>query len=196
MKKRNRKNNYDWVNIQQEYDAGASIRKLATKYGMATRSFTLAAERGDFRTRSYSEASTLSYENGRSRSWSIEAKERHSEIMSTKMKNRKVSSKRFIHNGIVLESSWEKQVADSLDDSNIAWIRPSPIIYNDSGQNRRYYPDFYLPDYDVYLDPKNRYVKIKDERKLSLVVQQNDINLLILDENQLCWEIIKQLIPV
>lgn len=194
MKKRNRSNNYDWVAIQAEYDAGLSIRALASKYGMATRSFTLAMKRGDLKTRDRSAASKKSYEVNGPRKWTIEAKERHSETMSHKMANRKVASKRFVHNGVVLESSWEKAVAVTLDESNIKWVRPKPVLYNDNGQTRRYYPDFYLPDYDCYLDPKNSFVAKRDERKLSLVREQHNINLIVLDEHQLTWAAIQQLI--
>lgn len=194
MKKRNRKNNYDWVAIQAEYDSGLSIRVLAAKYGMATRSFTLATKRGDLKTRNSSAAVKKSYEVNGPRKWSIEAKERHSEIMRHKMANRKVASKRFVHNGVVLESSWEKAVAVSLDESSIAWTRPKPMLYNDNGQTRRYYPDFYLPDYDCYLDPKNSFVAKRDERKLSLVREHNNINLIVLNEHQLTWAAIQQLI--
>ena len=194
MKKRNRNNNYDWSVIQTEYDSGLSIRALATKYGMATRSFTLAMKRGDLKTRDRSAAGKKSYEVNGPRKWSTEAKERHSETMSHKMANRKVASKRFVHNGIVLESSWEKAVAVALDESGISWTRPKPVMYNDNGQTRRYYPDFYLPEYDCYLDPKNSFVAKRDERKLSLVREQNNINLIVLDEHQLTWAAIQQLI--
>jgi hypothetical protein len=194
MKKRNRGNNYDWTAIQTEYDSGFSIRFLAKKYGMATRSFTLAMKRGDLTTRDRSSAIKKSYEVNGPRKWSTEAKERHSETMSHKMANRKVASKRFVHNGVILESSWEKKVAVSLDEASVVWVRPAPVLYNDDGQVRRYYPDFYLPDYDCYLDPKNSFVAKRDERKLSLVREQSKINLIVLDEHQLSWAVIQQLI--
>lgn len=68
---------------------------------------------------------------------------------------------------IVLGSSWEKQIAVFLDENNIEWIRPKSLDYVDeSGKSRKYFPDFYLPDYDIYLDPKNP-MKIKvDQHKL------------------------------
>jgi len=193
MKKRNRANHHDWKKLQEEYDSGLSIRKLADKYGMATRSFTQAAKRGDFITRTSSVAMKTHFAIHGSIKWSTEAKERHSETMSHKMANRKVASKRFVHNGVVLESSWEKAVAVSLDESGIVWTRPKPMLYNDNGQTRRYYPDFYLPDYDCYLDPKNSFVAKRDERKLSLVREHNNINLIVLDEHQLTWAAIQQL---
>jgi hypothetical protein len=54
-------------------------------------------------------------------------------------------------NHCYLDSSWELQLANSLDKHNIRWIRPGKFILSD---DRSYTPDFYLPDYKVYLDPK------------------------------------------
>lgn len=58
-------------------------------------------------------------------------------------------------NIILLESSWEEKLAKYLDMSNIEWSRPKPISYVKDGINRLYYPDFFLPDYELYIDPKN-----------------------------------------
>lgn len=58
---------------------------------------------------------------------------------------------------IMLDSSWEELLAIRLDLLNINWIRPTTPLYwiNKSGEKRRYFPDFYLIDYDIFLDPKN-----------------------------------------
>lgn len=58
---------------------------------------------------------------------------------------------------ILLESSWEQEIAKWLDELNIVWIRPKPIKWFDTKTNkiRLYYPDFYLPEKNLYLDPKN-----------------------------------------
>lgn len=60
-------------------------------------------------------------------------------------------------NVIILDSSWEEIVAKRLDELNIKWYRPTvPLKWIDStGKERNYFPDFYLTDYDLYLDPKN-----------------------------------------
>lgn len=34
----------------------------------------------------------------------------------------------------------------------------SIVYWDDDGKQRRYVPDFYLPKYDLYLDPKNDYL--------------------------------------
>lgn len=57
---------------------------------------------------------------------------------------------------ILLESSWEENIAKFLDEHEIKWIRPKFIRWIDhEGTPRLYYPDFYLPDFNLYLDPKN-----------------------------------------
>ena len=43
-----------------------------------------------------------------------------------------------------------------MDKDNIEWLRPNPIKWVDkNGCIRNYFPDFYLPEYDLFLDPKN-----------------------------------------
>ena len=74
----------------------------------------------------------------------------------------------YEHNGVILklESSWEVEIAKYLDHLGISWIRPNHLQWVDSkGKKRKYFPDFYLIDYDVYLDPKNEYqIKIGKEK--------------------------------
>ncbi len=49
------------------------------------------------------------------------------------------------------DSNWEIAMAQSLDAAGVKWARPSKFILSDG---RAYTPDFYIPEYDVYLDPK------------------------------------------
>ncbi len=84
---------------------------------------------------------------------------------------------KFEDKDVLLESSWEVQIAQYLVDSDIKWIRPKFIKWKDSfGKTRRYFPDFYLTDYNIYLDPKNPYCIKKDEEKLKEV--QKEIKLI------------------
>lgn len=74
------------------------------------------------------------------------------------------------NNGIdvLLESSWEIKTAELLDFKKIIWIRPKPMEWFDSnGKRHLYFSDFYLPKYDVYLDPKNPYCMSKDKEKMN-----------------------------
>jgi len=72
---------------------------------------------------------------------------------------------------VMLDSSWEEALAFRLDNLNINWIRPeNPISYTTSdGKSHNYFPDFYLPEYDLFLDPKNPF---------ALTVQKDKINIL------------------
>jgi len=81
--------------------------------------------------------------------------------------------------------------------NDIVWIRPKPLIYLDKNtQMRRYYPDFYLPAYDVYLDPKNNYVQKRDEDKIKRVQEQNNVKVFVLNKQQLAWKIIETIIAL
>ena len=96
---------------------------------------------------------------------------------------------------VFLESSYELKVAQELDRNNINWIRPKSFSYvTEDNKNHLYYPDFYLIDYKVYLDPKNSYLIEKDKIKISTVSQQNNIKVLVLTKEQLTWRTIKCLI--
>lgn len=77
---------------------------------------------------------------------------------------------KFEDKKVLLESSWEVRIANFLTDKNIKWIRPKFIKWQDSlGKTRRYFPDFYLIDYNIYLDPKNPYCIKKDDEKLKKI---------------------------
>lgn len=69
----------------------------------------------------------------------------------------------------IFDSSWEDALAIRLDELNLEWTRPSPIKYTIDGKSRNYFPDFYLPDYDLYLDPKNSYCCEQQKEKLVAV---------------------------
>ncbi len=70
--------------------------------------------------------------------------------------HRRLKRSTIQYNDTLLDSSWELELAKRLDHLGIKWNRPNPIKWTDkNGLVRNYFPDFYLPDYDLYLDPKN-----------------------------------------
>lgn len=90
---------------------------------------------------------------------------------------------------IYLHSNYEKLVAIELDKNNIRWERPNSLPWvDDNNISHRYYPDFFLTDYNIYLDPKNYYLRKKDKRKIELVQKQNKILLLVLSSENLSWK--------
>jgi hypothetical protein len=86
--------------------------------------------------------------------------------------------KRFKYNGVIFDSSWEVDIAKFLNKNKIKWQRSRKIVliwvdYNNN--KRRYYPDFYLPKYDLYLDPKNKYKQKLDQEKLDYIAKSYNI---------------------
>jgi len=112
-------------------------------------------------------------------------------------------SRKIEYNGVKLGSSYEVTLAISLDKNNIIWEIPKRIKYTDNlGKERTYTADFYLPKYDIYLDPKNDFLinninpklGFKDIDKIKWVQQQNDVQVHILNKTQLSWEYIATLL--
>lgn len=97
---------------------------------------------------------------------------------------------------VFLESSWEVTVAKELDKNKIRWKRPSYINYTLNNKRKSYYPDFYLIDYNVYLDPKNPYQQKLDKSKLEAVLEEHNIKLLILNKDQLTWNYLKTVVGI
>jgi hypothetical protein len=58
---------------------------------------------------------------------------------------------------IQMDSSWEVKCAEKLDELNVEWERTEDIklqYIDKKAQTRNYIPDFYLPEYDIYLEVK------------------------------------------
>ena len=89
----------------------------------------------------------------------------------------------------VLQSTYELRCSDILNELAINWIRPKALKYD----NRNYFADFYLPDYNIWLDPKNSYKAKQDEEKIRKVIEQNNVKLYILLEEHLTEEFIQRL---
>jgi|688.fasta_scaffold674001_1 hypothetical protein len=103
-------------------------------------------------------------------------------LLGTKRKNAR-SNKNVIYKNIHFDSNWEKQLAIFLDEKNIKWDRPTePILWFDSMlKQRKYFPDFYLPKFNIYLDPKNPICCYQQQEKLKVVSKL--INLIYGDLN-------------
>lgn len=87
------------------------------------------------------------------------------------------------YKGIKLNGSWEVLVAKMLDEYNIQWIRPTnPFKYEWNNNTHYYYPDFYLPEYDKYIEVKG-YERERDKCKYKsvpnlIVIKRKEIELI------------------
>ena len=87
------------------------------------------------------------------------------------------------YNGTKLTGKWELLVAQWLDSNNISWtnkVTPIEYIWND--KTHLYFPDFYLPDLDLYIEVKG-YQRERDLAKWSvvdnlIVIKLTEINLI------------------
>jgi hypothetical protein len=105
-------------------------------------------------------------------------------------------SKNTRYGDSILESSYEVRTAKILDNLNIKWVKVrTGYIWNDNGKIRRYVPDFYLPDYDVFLDPKNDYLIKIDKIKIESAMELNSIRVIVLSNTQITETYIDNLFP-
>lgn len=92
---------------------------------------------------------------------------------------------------VVLQSTYELKCSEILNELNIKWIRPKHLKYAD---NKKYFADFYLTEYNVYLDPKNDYKAKLDKEKIESAIKQNKVSIYILSEDMLNKEYITMLV--
>lgn len=95
-------------------------------------------------------------------------------------------------NKVCLQGSYEVLCSKILNKLKIKWIRPTCLWYNQHTQ--RYFPDFYLIDYSIYLDPKNDFLIKKDKNKIQEVLKENKIKLYILSKLKISEEFIQKII--
>jgi hypothetical protein len=186
------KRKYNWIEVQNFYDNGHTILETAAKFGMTKQNLSNSKF---FKSRPKLEqkkmASATRVKKGNAGHSEL-TKQHLSKLAIDREFGGKNYRKTFNHNGIILESSYELAVAIELDNNNINWIRPKRMPWIDPiGKRRHYTPDFYLPDYDIYLDPKNDYLIKKDLNKIILCSSQNNVKIYMLSKLELTWEHIK-----
>ncbi len=98
------------------------------------------------------------------------------------------------YNNMWMDSSWEIKFAKLLDKYNIKWERKNIYLYYNFNETKlKYYPDFYLPIENLYIELKG-YWTDKVRNKMKLVLEQNKIKLIILEHENKFEEFIKQLL--
>lgn len=97
-------------------------------------------------------------------------------------------SKWYVVNGVKVQGTWERNVATKLCEMNIKWSKPSTntdiFSYVKNGKVKSYAPDFYLPEYDIYLEIKG-YWWGDDREKMKLVIEQHpDKKIVIVEKDE------------
>lgn len=89
-----------------------------------------------------------------------------------------------IHNESMMLNMSEIEISKSLDNLKLNWIRNKVgFEYIDiDGNNRKYYPDFYVKDFDIYVEYKG-FVTERMEHKMKDALDKNNFDLLIIYSN-------------
>lgn len=103
-------------------------------------------------------------------------------------KKKRVWSKKTIYERsdgvyVSMDSTWEHVCATKLDEAGIKWIRNPNMYffyYAPTGVKKRYIPDFYLPDYDLYLEIKGFWT-MQARHKMADVKRRHAVNILIVE---------------
>lgn len=111
---------------------------------------------------------------------SIETKKIMSEKRSAYMEeNPGLGIKWYTINGIKVQGEWERIFAEKLNDLKIKFSRKS-LKYL---KYRKYTPDFYLPDYDMYIEIKG-WFRERDKYKMFKVLDEHKIDLRVVESLQ------------
>lgn len=89
--------------------------------------------------------------------------------------------KRYRYKDVTMDSQWEVDIAIWLDERQIEWCRDKRMVFSwqdPEGKQRRYHPDFFLPAFNVYLDPKNKYLIGQDRFKIETVMKTHGIHII------------------
>lgn len=131
-----------------------------------------------------------------------EFKKNKSAILSEKLKGKSGGyrerggrGKGSLYKGVWLDSTWELSLVKRLDELGIPWERDTGKhrlhYFDENGNKRNYFPDFYIPDKNFYIEVKGFWTE-KTKFKMNSVLSFNkDVNILILDslskiENFIC----------
>ena len=89
--------------------------------------------------------------------------------------------KRGIYKGILCQSSWELAWVLYQMDNGVNFIRNTQYFYYSfDGETKLYYPDFYLPEIDIYVEVKGYY-----DKKSQAKVEQFKGNIIVLQLNDM-----------
>lgn len=93
--------------------------------------------------------------------------------------------KKYNYKNYKLDSWWEVACARRLDELKLNWEPTSDLRYFQyvdlSGIIRKYHPDFYLKDHDLYIEIKGAWTP-EVIHKMKDVQERNNFNLVIIDK--------------
>ena len=104
---------------------------------------------------------------------------------------------RSTYNGFQMDSGAERIFAILLDENNVKWIKNTTQFFeyiNKKGKRSKYYPDFYLPELNQWIEIKGKFYADKDENLQLKLNSVSNIKIIYSKELSLCKRNIKKLI--
>lgn len=95
-------------------------------------------------------------------------------------RGKKTKFKNIVGEEFLLRSSFELKLAELLNQLNINWTQPKSFTYKLGNKTHRYYPDFFLPDYDLIIETKNDYLYSLQIDKMNAVSEYSEYPILLL----------------
>lgn len=172
---------------QMEYKETARANGLSKNIGVTFQSKAVRKKRSDSIKQAHIDGkydySTYGRFSGRTHS------ETTKNVISQKARNsphRRLKKNMINYNGVLLDSTWEYELAKRLDYLNIKWERPAPIKwFSNDGKVHNYFPDFYLPEFNIFVDPKNPFACQVQKEKIEIITETYN-NIVILDTLDKC----------
>jgi len=117
---------------------------------------------------------------------SEETKQKISKKLS--INNKGGRAKWYIVAGQNVQGTWERDIATKLTELSINWVKlktnKDTLQYVMDGKIRNYTPDFYLPDYNMYVEIKG-YWWGNDREKMRIVLETYpDIKIAIVEKDE------------
>ena len=84
---------------------------------------------------------------------------------------------------VKMDSTWEVAMAKKLDELGVKWSRDETMILEYRtvrGRKRKYIPDFFLPEYDLYIEVKGYWTDAARHKMID-VQERNPVKILILE---------------
>lgn len=106
--------------------------------------------------------------------WTDEEKKHISE-MQLKNERRRIIRYTVEYNGNLYDSSWEVEFAKRLESLGIDFERPKELLkYTLEGIEHNYFPDFWIPSIQKFVEVKNLYL-FENDPKVKELRKRNDI---------------------
>lgn len=100
--------------------------------------------------------------------------------------NRGGRCKWFEVNGIKVQGTWERDFAIKLSEFGIKWQKVKSFTeqyVDDQGVTRRYTPDFYLEDFDIFIELKG-YWWGNDKRKMEIILSSTKSKIIVIEKDE------------